>query len=106
MKGRIPQREKASHTLDSNPRASKQAPVREILQARKGETIRFDAGKGDSWHIHKDHVKYDSNNETRVNFTGRTKETILEKIDEVLGRYPKLNKSGIDKCRKYIDKYY
>ncbi len=37
----------------------------------------FDAGIGAGWHIHyQDHVKYASNNATRVNFQGRTRRQI------------------------------
>jgi hypothetical protein len=48
---------------------------------------KFDAGIGEGWHIHYgNHVKYDSNNDTRVNFGGRTRRQIgyawEEKINE------------------------
>ncbi len=33
-----------------------------------GATSEFEAGQGNNWHIHKDHIKYGNDNSTRVNF--------------------------------------
>ncbi|WP_157676779.1 hypothetical protein [Chryseobacterium sp. T16E-39] len=41
---------------------------------------RVDAGKDSSWHIHKDHLKYGSIQQTRVDFNGRSLKKIMEKI--------------------------
>lgn len=46
---------------------------------------RFDAGTGAGWHIHYgEHVKYDSNNATRVNFGGRTRRQIGYAWEQVI----------------------
>lgn len=77
------------------------------VQLKGGKGIRFEAGTGSAWHVHKDHVKYGTNNGTRVNFAGRNAAKILEQLGEVLDAYPGLaNGSGLDACREYINTYY
>ncbi|NKB81205.1 MAG: hypothetical protein GKS05_04810 [Nitrospirales bacterium] len=46
---------------------------------------KFDAGIGAGWHIHYgEHVKYDSNNATRVNFGGRTRRQVGYAWEQVI----------------------
>lgn len=59
--------------------------------AAKG--TRVDAGTAELWHIHKDHIKYGSNNATRVDFSGRNLQKIMEKIAEKQDLYNNLQKT-------------
>lgn len=67
---------------------------------------RFDAGIGAGWHIHYgDHVKYNGNDATRVNFTGRTRRQIGYAWEQVIQNYglagTKANQDFID-CKTWI----
>lgn len=62
---------------------------RQLAQFRKVASLKginFQAGIGSGWHIHKGHIKYGTNNDTRINFAGRTRQQIgyelQQKIDE------------------------
>lgn len=43
---------------------------------------RVEAGLADLWHVHKDHLKYGAITATRVDFNGRSRAKIMEKIEE------------------------
>ena len=46
---------------------------------------KFNAGIGSGWHIHhRNHVKYDSNDATRVDFAGRTRRQIGYRWEQVI----------------------
>jgi hypothetical protein len=59
-------------------------------------------GKGSGWHVHKDHVKYGNNNETRMNLFGRSQSDIQNHV-RTWG--PMNDQSGYDDCMRYIRKY-
>ncbi|WP_223605663.1 hypothetical protein [Chryseobacterium sp. OSA05B] len=74
----------------------------------KGTSV--EAGAANLWHIHKDHIKYDTINATRVDFNGRTLEKIMAKLaDNAPLNAPYLQradqKSTYDQCLKWIEKY-
>jgi hypothetical protein len=46
----------------------------------------MDAGVGDKWHIHYDHIKLGKNN-SRVEFNGRPKGAIRKELGEKIERY-------------------
>lgn len=67
---------------------------------------RFDAGIGAGWHIHfGDHVKYNGNNATRVNFAGRSRRQIGYAWEQVIQNNglagTKANQDFID-CKAWI----
>lgn len=75
-----------------------------IIQLARGRIIK---GAGNEWHIHdvgrQRHIKYGSNNGTRVNFNGRTSESILDALEEKLRQYPGLrDKPYLDECIAWI----
>ncbi len=61
-----------------------QQQVIESVIQKKG--INFQAGTGDGWHVHKDHIKYNSNNATRINFDNRSRREIGYQLEEVIQR--------------------
>jgi hypothetical protein len=70
---------------------------------RKG--INYEAGTGNLWHVHKDHVKYDGNNGSRINFAGRTKtyiKTAMERYHNTLGHDTNRHHTYMQ-CRKWIN---
>lgn len=71
---------------------------------------KMDAGTAELWHIHKDHLKYGSIAETRVDFSGRSKSKILEKIAEKQHIYQAYQKSEdqrktYEQCIQWIEDY-
>jgi hypothetical protein len=75
-----------------------------VIQA-KG--INFEAGVGNMWHVHRDHVKYGVENGSRINFDGRSKTYIkrqMELYHNTLPHNNNLHHTYIE-CRKWIDKY-
>ncbi len=42
----------------------------------------FLAGAGNSWHVHYDHVKYKSDNSSRINTNGRTAKQVLDAMKQ------------------------
>lgn len=68
---------------------------------------KMDAGDGNFWHIHKGHIKYGSNNGTRINFHNNdTAADIINRLNEVLQAYPGLqDKPGLQECIKWINDY-
>ena len=77
---------------------------RSIVQ-KKG--INFDAGTGDNWHVHKDHVKYNGDNSSRINFAGRSKTQIkkaMQEYHDTLGHSPERQTTYLD-CRRWISKH-
>lgn len=72
---------------------------------------RVDAGKDSSWHIHKDHLKYGSVQKTRVDFSGRTLEKIMQKIaDNAFINAPYLQSEDQNRyyqeCLRWIEANY
>ncbi|MBR9875581.1 hypothetical protein L3V31_15715 [Vibrio sp. J1-1] len=69
--------------------------------------INFDAGQGSLWHVHKDHVKYNGDDSSRVNFTGRSK-TLIKKNMEIyhntLSHSQNRHHTYLE-CRKWINKH-
>ncbi|EDP94210.1 hypothetical protein KAOT1_00930 [Kordia algicida OT-1] len=71
--------------------------------------INFDAGIGSGWHVHKGHVKYASNNSTRVNFKNRTSREIgfaLENAIKANGLSATKTGSDFKACMTYIREHY
>lgn len=71
---------------------------------------KMDAGTADLWHIHKDHIKYGSIVETRVDFKGRSNAKIMEKIAEKVELYAKYQQTvpqqtTYAQCIQWIDDY-
>lgn len=77
---------------------------RGVLQS-KG--INYEAGQGSMWHVHKDHVKYNGDDRSRINFDGRTK-TYIKKEMEMYHNTLSHNKNRHHtylECRKWINKH-
>ncbi|WP_419870437.1 hypothetical protein [Chryseobacterium sp. CT-SW4] len=69
---------------------------------------KMDAGRSDLWHVHKDHLKYGSIKQTRVDFSGRTLDKILEKIadnSDINARYKKTEEQlhTYNECINWIE---
>lgn len=59
----------------------------QLAQLRKVASLKginFQAGIGSGWHIHKGHIKYGTNNATRVNFANRTRQQIGYELQQVI----------------------
>lgn len=75
-----------------------------VVQA-KG--INYEAGTGEDWHVHKDHVKYDGDNSSRINFVGRTKTQIkkaMQAYHDTLGHSNERQTTYLA-CRRWISKH-
>ncbi|MEE3878046.1 hypothetical protein [Vibrio sp. YYF0003] len=73
----------------------------------QGKGINFEAGQGSMWHVHKDHVKYNGDDRSRINFDGRTK-TYIKKEMEMYHNTLSHNKNRHHtylECRKWINKH-
>ena len=74
-----------------------------VKRSGEGE---FEAGEGAKWHVHHDHVKFGTNQKTRVNFAGRTQEAVLNHLNEVLEAFSTLTKGSnvatLEQCKKWI----
>jgi hypothetical protein len=88
----------------ANKFTSQQQPV---LQLAGGKNA-FLAGKEAYWHVHYDHVKFGTDDGTRVNFAGRTAKQIRKKLNEVKGRTPRSAEGSLSyhQCINYIDKHF
>ncbi|MCS4308119.1 hypothetical protein M2404_002467 [Rheinheimera pacifica] len=80
---------------------------RKVKQRHVTQLIRFEAGEGADWHVHKDHVKFGSNQKSRVDFTGRNAQQILDKLADAVTRYG-LSTAGTNyqACVDYINANY
>lgn len=83
---------------------------RKVLQAKVMQRERFDAGSGSVWHIHHDHIKLGNNQDSRVNFNGRSKKDIRQELGEKIDRYG-LNVGGdlaasFRDCINYINNHF
>lgn len=81
-----------------------QLMTRRVVQ-KKG--INYEAGTGEDWHVHKDHVKYDGDNSSRINFAGRSKTQIkkaMQEYHDTLG-HSKERQTTFIACRRWISKY-
>jgi hypothetical protein len=67
---------------------------------------RFEVGEGTTWHIHKDHVKYHSSDNSRVNFSGSTAAKVIAKVKDNVDRYnlPTVD-NYYDECIDWINTY-
>ena len=95
MKTYSKQQDTVSHVIPGNSKASQQTTIGQVLQRyKKGivQMIRFEAGVGDAWHIHIDHMKFGNNNDSRVNFI--TGETTRKQFRRNLGE--KINRFGLN----------
>lgn len=75
-----------------------------VLQA-KG--INYEAGQGNLWHVHKDHVKYNGDNSSRINFAGRSKTYIkkqMEQYHNTLSHDSNRHHTYLQ-CRKWINRH-
>lgn len=73
----------------------------------QGKGINYEAGQGSMWHVHKDHVKYNGDDRSRINFDGRTK-TYIKKEMEMYHNTLSHNKNRHHtylECRKWINKH-
>ena len=74
---------------------------------RQAKGINYDAGVGALWHVHIDHVKYNGDNGSRINFAGRSKTYIkreMERYHNTLAHDPARHHSYLA-CRKWVNKY-
>lgn len=80
---------------------------RKVKQRHVTQLIRFEAGDGADWHVHKDHVKFGSNQKSRVDFSGRNAQQILDKLADAVARYG-LSTAGThyQACVDYINANY
>ena len=72
---------------------------------------RVSAGEASLWHIHKEHLKYGSIQQTRINLEGRTLSKIREKLVEnagINGPYIQSQKQieTYQECIDYINENY
>ncbi|MBT2622498.1 MULTISPECIES: hypothetical protein [Chryseobacterium] len=72
---------------------------------------RVSAGEASLWHIHEEHIKYGSIQETRVNLRGRTLIKIMEKLAEnagINGPYIRSQRQieTYQECIDYINEHY
>ena len=80
---------------------------RKVKQREVAQLIRFEAGTGADWHVHKDHVKFGSNQKSRVDFAGRNANQILAKLaDKVLELGLITTSQHYQECVDYINDYY
>lgn len=85
---------------------TKSSSQQSIVQMAGGGNA-FLAGQGAYWHVHYDHVKFGTNNQTRVDFGGRTRKQIRKKLKEVKG-LAAISPQGrltYHQCINYIDKH-
>ncbi|MBU2071880.1 MAG: DUF4157 domain-containing protein [Gammaproteobacteria bacterium] len=81
-----------------------------LIQAKVTQREKFDAGSGSVWHIHYDHIKLGNNQDSRVNFNGRSKKEIRQELGEKIDRYG-LNVGGdlaasFRACIDYINAHF
>jgi len=91
--------------IDNRPRSKSQITLQRVAQLE-----RFDAGSGSVWHIHHDHIKLGNNQDSRVNFNGRSKKEIRKELGEKIERYG-LNVGGdlaasFRECIDYINSHF
>jgi len=86
-------------------------PNHTVQRARTKGVNSYDAGIGEAWHIHHgEHVKYNGNDDTRMNFDGRSKEEVLAHMNLYNAELPdkyRNNPIVVDsylKCVKWINK--
>jgi hypothetical protein len=103
--------------VDNRPEAIAQRKLKEkttnntrqqpVVQMAGGNNA-FLAGKKDYWHVHYDHVKFDTDDGTRVDFAGRNAKKIRKKLKEVKGRAPISPEGRLSyhQCINYIDKHF
>lgn len=74
------------------------------------QRIRYEAGIGNDWHVHKDHVKYDGSNSSRVNFNRRPSNTIINELNWKIQRFGLQNtiknNKNYDDCIQWIKDNY
>lgn len=89
-------KEKVSRRIEFKPTATA------ILQR-----TRYEAGIGNDWHVHEDHVKYDGWPNTRIDFKGRSRDMILNSLQQLLQTLPEnVQKSEyLQQCKKWINRY-
>lgn len=73
---------------------------------KKGIGQGFAAGDPGLWHVHFDHVKFGSNNNTRIDFSGRTRQAIITNFTT---SYPQPapgsgNRASWDICHQWMQK--
>ncbi len=49
--------------------------------------LRFDAGEGSVWHVHKGHIKLGNSSDSRVEFNGRSAKDIRKELGEKIERF-------------------
>ncbi len=82
-----------------------------VQRARTKGVNSYDAGIGAAWHVHHgEHVKYNGNDDTRMNFDGRSKEEVLEHMAQYHAELPNKYRNNpvvVDsylKCQKWVNK--
>ena len=60
------------------------------LNAAPVQRVPVDAGSGGNWHIHKGHIKFSSNQSTRVDFRGRSVNVIFTDVSALKVKYAAL----------------
>jgi hypothetical protein len=73
-----------------------------VSNKKQGTGQGFRAGDPARWHVHYDHVKWGTSTNTRINFTGRPKQTILT---DFLSQQPQagtVNRASWDDCYQWM----
>lgn len=79
----------------------------EAFQRKSNECVvqgQFEAGFGNLWHVHNNHVKYNGDNASRTNFDGRTKSYVVRRMrayHNTLAHNPQRHLS-YQLCRRWI----
>ncbi|MCR4770665.1 MAG: hypothetical protein K5874_10735 [Bacteroidaceae bacterium] len=81
------------------------------LNAAPVQRVPVDAGLGGNWHIHKDHIKFSSNQSTRVDFRGRSVNVIFNDVSDLKVNYATLLQGNGQKmcwndCMRYLRHQY
>lgn len=74
---------KADHNWGAGKNGVAIAPPKGTVQMAGGANA-FLAGEESGWHVHYDHIKYGTNNSTRVNFGNKDRRKIGYDIEQTL----------------------
>lgn len=75
---------------------------KQVSNIQHGTGGGFRAGVPSLWHVHFDHVKWGTSQNTRINFTGRTKQAILADFNSLQPAATSANRPSWDTCHQWM----
>ena len=73
-----------------------------VSNLTRGTGQGFAAGDPARWHVHYDHVKWGTSANTRINFTARAKQTILNDFRALRPQPATVNRQSWDVCEQWM----